>query len=396
MDVTNRDFACEGLKYVQYLYQATKMKSRCLFPPHQFFVEATNICNLKCEMCIQDKMKRPKGVMKLALMKKVIDEVCTFDPFFDFCRQGEPLINKNLPEMIEYASQKGMTKTRLITNGTLLTEQVSERLIRGGLRKINISFNGYDKESYERIQKGAKYERTVKNLIDLLKIKYELRSPYPSVEVSIVAYDDLGKNLQRFARQFDKLPVDRIRVSQLINFFGSNEYPKLNENIKMDHKAWPSCKVPFRFFNINWDGSVTPCIVDYDAKCVVGNVHNNSVMEIWNNETLARFRGWHIDKRFDEIEKYYGNDFCTRCSNLWADPGTNGPQYPRDLESGLDDFFKKDRKGEDGIKLMAGNFEKDIFRSKKELDSIFSEFIKHEDVIENEILTAALPNKGNC
>ena len=384
MIIEDKKTQAEYFKYFQFLYQATNMKSYCNYPPHQFYVEPTNRCNLKCQMCVQDKMARAKGYMELDLMKKIIDEVSEFDPFFDFCRQGEPLIHPQLVEMIEYAINKGLTKTRLITNATLLRKNISARLIKSGLRKINISFNGYDRESYERIQKGAGFDRTLRNLFNFLKLKIEINSRTPHVEISMVEYQNLKEKFNQFFELFKKLPVERIRVSKLINFFGSNEDKVLEENIKKEYKEWPSCKVPFRFFNINWNGDVSPCIIDYDSKYIVGNVSNCSVLEVWNNEKMKFFRDCHINKKFDDISRNSKGVFCGYCSNLWSDPNTNGPQYPYSFDQGATDFFQKDSR-----KTMAGKFESDLFRSEEEIEILKKRFLKDFDLLYHSLIARA-------
>jgi len=389
MIIDDQKVLADNFKYMQFLWQVTNMKPYCDYPPHQFFVEPTNVCNLRCEMCIQDEMTRTNGYMEFDLIKKIIDEVSVFNPYFDFCRQGEPLVHPKIVEMIEYAIRKGLTKTRLITNGKILRENISTRLIKSGLHKINISFNGYDRESYERYQKGSNFNKVMKNIINLLKLKYELGAKTPEVEISLVLYKDLKDKSEKYFDLFRQLPVDRIRVSKLISFLGSNEDKALDENIKKEYKEWPSCKVPFRFYNINWNGDVTPCIVDYDSRYIVGNLKKSSVLEIWNNDKMQFFRDCHINKKFDEIQRNSKGLFCEYCSQLWIDPNDNGPQYPSTLEQGIRDLFEKNNPQGKDMKTMAGNYASDMFRTKKQVNELGQKFLKEFDSLYETIITNA-------
>lgn len=371
----------DGYNYLKFLYGVTHMDEYCEHLPHQFFVEPTNKCNCRCEFCIQTKMKRKKGLMDFELMKKIIDEVAFFNPYFDFCRQGEPLLHPQLVDMLEYATKAGLTKTRLITNGTLLSPDIARRIIGSGLNKINISFNGYDKASYEKMQKGAKFEKVLANIFELLRLKHDMGSEKPSVEISLVKYEELADKCDEFVAFFQRLPVDRIRVSNMIDFFGKNPDEQLKENVKRPWEEWPSCKVPFRFMNINWSGDVTPCIIDYDDKYTVGNVNKGNVLDVWNNEKYRFLRKCHIQKRFDLIVSQNG-DFCNYCNNLWKDPGDNGPQYPESFEQGVRDFFEQK-------KTQAGRFEDDLFKSKDDLAEQYEHFVGNYDKLYDELVSKA-------
>jgi radical SAM protein with 4Fe4S-binding SPASM domain len=369
----------EKYRYLEFLYHGTHQEENCRALPHQFYVEPTNVCNLRCEMCIQGVMKRPKGYMELPLMKKIIDEIAFFDPYFDFARQGEPLIHPHIVEMLTYATKAGLSKTRLITNGTLLGNQdLAKGIIKSGLRKLNISFNGYDVESYERYQKGAKFGKVMANILEFLRLRYELKSETPYVEISIVKYDQLTENKDAFFNLFRDLPVNRIRVSSLINFFGQNEDPALDKNVKKPFQEWPTCKVPFRFFNINWNGDVTPCIIDYDGKYSIGNAKTEKILDIWNGEKMRFFRRCHIEKKFDLIKSQNGK-FCEYCNNLWADPKDHGPQYPETFELGVRDFFAQQQ-------TRAGKFASDLDKSPDEVKKQYKDFIANYKQIHKKIV----------
>ena len=60
--------------------------------------EVTNICNAKCIMCPREKMKRPQGVLDMALYKRVLDEaVCAGANQVSLENYGEPLWIRILP-----------------------------------------------------------------------------------------------------------------------------------------------------------------------------------------------------------------------------------------------------------------------------------------------------------
>lgn len=373
----SKDLA-DKFRYLEFLYNITHPQAFCSSLPHQFFVESTNYCNCRCEMCIQKEMKRKRGKMEFSLFKKIVDEVSFFNPYFDFCGQGEPLLHPQIDKMVKYAVDAGMTKTRFYTNGTFLKKDLAERLINSGLKILGISFNGWNAESYERYQKGVRFEQTMSNILQFLRLKYEMQSSTPSVEISVVLYDELPKRKSEILHFFRDIPIDRIRFSSLINFFGKNKDPMLMKNIHRPYSEWPICKAPFRFFNIKWNGDVPACFMDYDGKYIVGNTKNEKILDIWNNDELRYFRQCLIEKRFDLIEEK-ANKFCSACNCLWMNPADHSPQYPKTFEQGAKEFFESN-------KTQAGKFRESLLKSGAEVARQYKYFMANYKEIEDEIL----------
>ena len=120
--------------------------------PDSLRIENTNHCNAKCVMCPRDLLFRKKGIMSVDQFKVLVDEIAP-RPVSNIHLHGfgEPLLDKHLCEKISYAKAKGIRRTFLITNASLLTERLAEDLIRSGLDSVKVSFYGELKVEYERI-----------------------------------------------------------------------------------------------------------------------------------------------------------------------------------------------------------------------------------------------------
>ena len=68
---------------------------------------------------------------------------------------GEALLNKNVFQMIEYATNKGCW-VGIHTNATLLTKEMSTRILESSLNSISFSFDGATSKVYEKVRVGAK------------------------------------------------------------------------------------------------------------------------------------------------------------------------------------------------------------------------------------------------
>jgi len=118
--------------------------------PQYVWIDITNECNLRCIMCPQSKgLKRKKMAMDMSTFTSIVDQVCISRPRIILHVSGEPLLNKNVFKMIRYAKDKGC-KVTMVTNATLLTREVSVRILETSLDNIFFSFDGCTPEIYEK------------------------------------------------------------------------------------------------------------------------------------------------------------------------------------------------------------------------------------------------------
>ena len=129
------------------------------------YVEPTNRCNLECRTCIRHGWDEPFGQMDEATFARIMDGLRAFSPppTVFFGGFGEPLAHPNIVEMVAQAKALGAS-VELITNGTLLTGEVSRRLIAAGLDLLWVSLDGATPESYTDVRLGAALPQVLANL----------------------------------------------------------------------------------------------------------------------------------------------------------------------------------------------------------------------------------------
>ena len=79
---------------------------------------------------------------------------------------------------------------------------------------------------------------------------------------------------------------------------------------KIDDKLNKPCISPFSTLEILHDGTVPLCGCDYKPTVVLGNVKNNSLLEIWNSEKFRKIRDHHGSGNRNKI------DICIGCK-IW-------------------------------------------------------------------------------
>jgi len=116
----------------------------------------TRRCNLKCVHCYSssqdvsyaDELTTKEG-------KCVLDDLAQFGAPVVLFSGGEPLLRKDLPELAQYAVDKGL-RAVISTNGTLITKKLARELQKIGLSYIGVSLDGTQKTNDRfRGKKGA-------------------------------------------------------------------------------------------------------------------------------------------------------------------------------------------------------------------------------------------------
>lgn len=108
----------------------------------------TNACNLRCEHCYQKAGKSSEDELTTEEKMKVVDELSKEYVSFLAFSGGEPLMSQDFFDVAEYASRKGIYVT-LATNGTLITDEIADRLVESGVKYVQISLDGAAPETHD-------------------------------------------------------------------------------------------------------------------------------------------------------------------------------------------------------------------------------------------------------
>ncbi|MEI7616588.1 MAG: radical SAM/SPASM domain-containing protein, partial [Actinomycetota bacterium] len=287
------------------------------YPPVKLWIETSSRCNLSCGLCLNRNLPpAQKSDMEFLLFKKIIDEVKDYVYEANLFHRGEPLLNPQIVEMAEYASQNKI-KTGLYTNGVLLTSALSQRLIKSGLDLITFSFDGYTKEVYEKNRCGAVFEETLKKITDFLKEKNKLGLKKPLVHILAMEHDadtspaEFAIQKKEFIKRFKDFPPDRFVTRKPHNWGGSLDAIKLTDT-KKDAAKFIACTFPWYALVILQDGKVTPCPQDFYGNMIAGDVNTETVEEIFNNEKMQAIRKAFKNKNIENLNICKDCDRCRR------------------------------------------------------------------------------------
>lgn len=269
--------------------------------PKIIMIECTNKCNAQCIICPREKMTRKQGFMSFELFKKIIDEAAYLKiRKVQLSNFGEPLLDPYLSKKIKYAQEQGL-EIYLVTNGSLIDQAMARNLILSGLDKIRISVYGATKSTYESIHKRLQLNVVEGNIRNLISLKKGMASDKPYVELQFMLCKETASELQEFYRKW-KGVADKITIAGLHNFGDGRSY------IPMDrYKRINTCYFPFTVMEVLWNGDVVPCAYDFNGCLKMGNVDENNIDNIWNNERYRELRRLQLTRRFS------ADLLCQRC-----------------------------------------------------------------------------------
>lgn len=312
------------LKSKLNLEQRSKLEELIpLETPFLLYVDPSSACNFRCQFCPtghKDLLRAShykRSIMDMNLFEKLVRDLEAFPLPLRVMRMnkiGEPLLNKNLPSMIELAKQSGRVEhIDLATNAALFSKDLLTRLVGAGLDRLNISLEGINKEQY---REHAKVDIDFDQLVEMIRWLYPNRG---NCEVTIkipgnyLSVGDQEKFFDLFGNSCDRIFIEELSpiwpefdVAQRAGVTvqqreGQYRQPLLDKDV---------CTYIFYAMAVNADGTVSACCPDWDQKLVVGDLNTQALAEIWNSEAIRALQVQHLrGQRRD-------NPVCRNCGHI--------------------------------------------------------------------------------
>ena len=233
---------------------------------------------------------------------------------------GEPFVNKNIDHFIKRCKEIGVSKVVLNSNGLLLTEQISEKIIDAGLDEIRISLDGQSPEENNAIRRGSDFNRISKQIKYLIELKKKKNSATPNVmvdNINILKKDVLESFMAKGQASVDEIPEFLPKTFENeADQIGFRTYPAMvwpgykefgNFDVVTFDKLNPDyCSNLFETMTIMSNGNVVACCYDLPGEISFGNVFEQDYLKIWNSKGFSTFR-----KNFRN--KVYAN-LCKNCN----------------------------------------------------------------------------------
>lgn len=286
--------------------------------PFSVHVFPIYMCNFKCSYCLHSlseekltKINFKKQTMSLEIYKKAIDDLSSFSKPLKallFAGHGEPLMHPDIAEMIAYAKQKNIAeRIEIVTNASLLTEELSDKLISAGLDRIKISIQGISKKKYKDVCRvDIDYDKFIENIKYFYEHKINTDVYIKIIDVALDAKEDEKLFYDIFSPISDSVAVEY--AIPFVEEIDKKVYGKEFDKCKQGNQPLETevCSMPFYMMVVEPSGYVVPCC-STEVPFILGNIKEQSLKEIWNSDKRKLFLSLQLKNRTV-------NKICGKCN----------------------------------------------------------------------------------
>lgn len=269
-------------------------------------IELTTECNLRCKHCCVSAGSAQIARMEKEKCFRVIDwaennkiQEITFTG-------GEPLLHPEIMEILLYTREHFSGTIEMITNLTVLSEQVALLLIKT-LDHISISLDGYDEESIDYMR-GKNVFKTVQKKIELLK-----NNSFKMISGTMVLSDDNYTHIEEFkklCKTFNIVPVLRTMtptgraLENITDLKGIGIHRQVTED-SLNMRA--GCNAGYSTIAIDVHGMVRECVALETTSCI------GTMEELFAGSLNGKIRRCEVDyntKCQNCSVRYFCSDIC--------------------------------------------------------------------------------------
>jgi len=254
-------------------------------------IEPASACNLSCVHCPTGTVKPAnRGIMSQKTFSVIMANLEHKLPrVVVMYHGGEPMLCIDVWNWIKVLKMMGVKYIKTVTNGTLLYDESIKGILTSGLDAIEFSIDGKSPEENDTIRRGSNCQEIIGNIKELVEFKRLSDSKLPEIYISNV---QLKNHVNSDVPETPEFLVKEFGESVMYKNTYAIKWPglpsSLNKRPQILEKGY--CPHLFETITIRWNGDVVPCCYDIMSEYVIGNIHENSLEEIWNNERYHNIR----------------------------------------------------------------------------------------------------------
>lgn len=274
--------------------------------PLMLMIEPGTACQLHCPHCPtgRGELTRPAGRMTFERFRKIWESIRPAPYLLQLWNQGEPLMNRELAEIIRLAAGDGALVS-VATNAELLENpELATSLVQSGLYELILSLDGATEESHAAYRVGGSFRKVEKGIRNMVAAKKEMAAKYPLLTWQYLLFRHNLNEIEIARKKARLWGVNRIvfKTAQLESFEqeegetwlpeqpGYRRYDLVGEKWVLRRKPNFFCNRIYTSAVIQWDGTVVPCCFDKDGEFVMGNAEHEGFPAVWNSRKYREFR----------------------------------------------------------------------------------------------------------
>lgn len=256
-------------------------------------IQTVSGCNGNCIFCPNRKTRRkiPFGrFMDDDLYRLIIDQCLELGVRrYSIYLMNEPMLDKGLPERISYVASRIQKPqyVKIISHGGLLTEKMAKGLLESGLKKLKISIQSLNPDTYKRIM-GLSLDRTLKNIDRFLSLKNAGNYKYPRLEISVVDTLQTHAEIPAMRRYWQKRGIE-LYVEPVENRAQQQGIYETAVGVK-DLESFSWCQRMNEQVAVLHNGLVVQCCADWEQETIMGDLKTERLADIWYGERFSELR----------------------------------------------------------------------------------------------------------
>lgn len=308
--------------------------------PSQIIADITEICNLACIHCPHSEFKKSEHYagrhLDPELNSKMVDEVRRhgqgITQYIRYTSNGEPLLHPKGYDMIEEAVCLSGVYVTLTTNGTIMNESRTQRLLEAGVHLIDISIDAFKPETYAKIRVNGDLAITQENVLRLIRWVRESKTD-TKVVVSFVEQPMNTPETADFKDYWESNGADYVVIRRLHSCSGAKE-ELASERRKLQEQSLQRkpCLYPWERIVLTAHGDLAFCPADWGHRAFIENYASTTIYDVWRGPFYESLRRAHMENRFEQ------HDFCGQCPD-WA--ATRWPDEGRSYADMITEFTSR-------------------------------------------------------
>lgn len=311
-----------SLEHIKSTVSLIKKDSVINGKPINITIEPTNVCNAQCPVCETGAgvLERKQAYLSLENFKIIMDKIAPHTNSLMYYFMGEPFLNKEWVQQVQYAKEKGVPFISTCTNGDV--KGIPQGIIDSGIDFVSFQMGGTTQETHEIYRVNTKLKNIQNNLLETIRLKKEHNATKLHIEAGFILMKHNEHQVEEFIEWCKEIGVDSFNiidpcvrtVEQGNQYLPTNKDnwiydPKKFEEGQLQRRVIPQNDCPWIYYSmtIMSNGDVSPCCHDACGKETMGNILTQELEEIWNGDKYQNFR--------DRIHTNQKNvDICRLCS----------------------------------------------------------------------------------
>lgn len=277
--------------------------------PRVLRIEPAASCNFHCIHCPTGLGLTPKGIMTTEDFDRIFEKLrgCRFAVGVLY-HGGEPLLNKQFCHMVKRLKSIA-DKVKTVSNGSMLSEELSVKILDSGLDEIEFSLDGTSVEENNKIRVGCDFDKVVSNIKYLITLREKMQLTGPRVFISNTQVPPNNQPGPVAVPEYLLRVFDGFNQHMTYKPTWALIWPGTPVQIAPTKPGLNYCDHVVSAITIRWNGDVVPCCYDLNSEMGMGNLLKESIEEIWGGTGYQNLRS--------DIEGFNPPKLCLNCPVLF-------------------------------------------------------------------------------